>query len=166
MTTARTTPSNKPLRSAALARRAGVSADTLRLYEQKGLLPPPARSPNGYREYPPEAEKRVHLIRRAVGLGFTLDELAGIVKVRDRGGVPCAAVRALAEDKLGLIEQRLAEMQEARDRLREVLAHWDGLLAATPGGGRAALLDALEGLIEPGSPSPLVPHALRPKASR
>lgn len=165
MTTARTIPPGRPLRSSALARRAGVSADTLRLYEQKGLLPPPTRSPNGYREYPPEAETRVRLVRRAVALGFTLDELAGIVKVRDRGGVPCADVRALAAEKLGLIEQRLAEMEDARDRLREVLAHWDGLLAATPGGARAALLDALEGLIEPGRPSPLVPHALRRKKS-
>jgi DNA-binding transcriptional MerR regulator len=164
MTTARTTPPTRPLRSAALARLAGVSADTLRLYEQKGLLPSPRRSPNGYREYPPEAEKRVRLIRRAVALGFTLDELAGIVKVRDRGGVPCASVRALAAEKLAIIEARLAEMQDARDRLRGVLAHWDGLLAATPGGARAALLDALEGLVEPGSPSPLVPHALRRKA--
>lgn len=163
MTTARTTPSSRPLRSASLARLAGVSADTLRLYEQKGLLPPARRSPNGYREYPPEAEKRVRLVRRAVALGFTLDELASILKVRDRGGAPCAAVRALAAEKLGLIEARLAEMQDARDRLRNVLARWDDLLAAAPGGARAALLDALEGLVEPGSPSPLVPHALRPK---
>lgn len=152
-----------PLRSAQLARLAGVSADTLRLYEIKGLLPPARRSANGYREYPPEACARVRLVRRAVALGFTLDELARIVKVRDRGGAPCAEVRGLAAEKLNLLEGRIAEMQDARDRLRDVLAHWDTLLAAAPGGGRAALLDALEGLVEPGRPSPLVPHALRMK---
>ena len=151
------------LRSAQLARLAGVSADTLRLYEQKGLLPPARRSANGYREYPPEASTRVRLVRRAVALGFTLDELASIVKVRDRGGAPCAEVRALAAEKLAMIEERLAEMQDARDRLRGVLARWDALLAATPRGGRAALLDALEGLVEPGGLSPLVPHGLRRK---
>ncbi len=155
-----------PLRSAQLARLAGVSADTLRLYERKGLLPPATRSPNGYREYPPEAEKRVRLVRRAVALGFTLDELAGIVKVRDRGGVPCATVRALAAEKLTLLEARAAEIEEARGLLRGVLARWDELLASTPGGARAALLDALEGLVEPGSPSPFVPHALRAKGRR
>jgi DNA-binding transcriptional MerR regulator len=152
-----------PLRAAQLARLAGVSADTLRLYELKGLLPPARRSSNGYREYPPEACTRVRLVRRAVALGFTLDEVASIVKVRDRGGAPCAVVRALAAEKLALIEERLAEMQDARDRLRGVLAHWDTLLAATPKGGRAALLDALEGRVEPGRPSPFQPHALRGK---
>jgi DNA-binding transcriptional MerR regulator len=152
-----------PLRSAQLARLAGVSADTLRLYEIKGLLPPARRSANGYREYPPEALARVRLVRRALALGFTLDELASIVKVRDRGGAPCAEVRALAAGKLALLEERVAEMQGACDRLRSVLTHWDGLLSATPAGRRAALLDALEGLVEPGTPSPLVPHAIRGK---
>jgi DNA-binding transcriptional MerR regulator len=152
-----------PLRSAQLARLAGVSADTLRVYEAKGLLPPARRSANGYREYPPEACTRVRLVRRAVALGFTLDELAGIVKVRDRGGAPCAEVRALAAEKLALIEERLAEMEDARDRLRGVLERWDALIAATPRGRRAALLDALEGLVEPGTPSPFVPHVLRAK---
>jgi DNA-binding transcriptional MerR regulator len=98
-----------------------------------------------------------------VSLGFTLDELARIVKVRDRGGAPCSEVRALAAEKLALLDERLSELQDARDRLRGVLTHWDVLLARTPRGGRAALLDALEGLVEPGRPSPLVPHALRRK---
>ena len=154
-----------PLRSSQLARLAGVSPDTLRHYEKVGLLPPAARSPNGYRAYPPEALDRVRLVRRAVALGFTLDELSGIVKVRDRGGAPCAEVRALAAEKLAIIEQRLVEMRDARDRLRVVLADWDTRLAATPSGRRAALLDALEGVVEPGTPSPLVPHALRRKAT-
>ena len=152
-----------PLRSAQLARLAGVSADTLRLYEIKGLLLPARRSANGYREYPPEAATRVRLVRRALALGFTLDELTSIVKVRDRGGAPCAAVRALGAEKLALLERRIAEMQDACERLRRVLSRWDALLSATPAGGRAALLDALEGLVEPGTPSPLVPHALRAK---
>lgn len=152
-----------PLRSSQLARLAGVSPDTLRHYELKGLLPRARRSANGYREYPPEACTRVRLVRRAVALGFTLDELARIVKVRDRGGIPCPAVRALGAEKLAILEGRLAEWQDACDRLRGVLTHWDALLAGTPRGGRAALLDALEGLVEPGRPSPLLPHALRRK---
>jgi DNA-binding transcriptional MerR regulator len=151
------------LRSAHLARLAGVSPDTLRHYELKGLLPRATRSANGYREYPPEACTRVRLVRRALSLGFTLDELARLVAVRDRGGAPCAEVRALAAAKLATIEERLTELEDARDRLRSVLTHWDALLARTPKGGRAALLDALEGLVEPGRPSPLVPHALRRK---
>ena len=72
------------MRSTALARLAGVSPDTLRHYEAKGLLPRAARSKNGYREYPAEALARVGLVRRAVALGFTLDELARI-NVRGKG---------------------------------------------------------------------------------
>ena len=139
----------------------GVSTDTLRHYERKGLLPESKRSPNGYREYPAEACARVRLVRRAVSLGFTLDELARIIKVRDRGGAPCVEVRALAASKLEALEGRVEELQGACTRLRDVLARWDELLSRTPRGARAALLDALDGLVEPGAPSPIVPESLR-----
>jgi MerR family copper efflux transcriptional regulator len=149
------------LRSADLSRLAQVSPDTLRHYENKGLLPRPSRSPNGYREYPPEACARVRLVRRAVALGFTLAEVARILAVRERGGAPCRSVRELGAQKLALIEGRLAELVAARDSLRTVLRHWDCLLEKAAEGQRVGLLDALEGLVEAGSPSPLLPPALR-----
>lgn len=74
------------LRAGQLARRAGVSTDTLRHYERKGVLPIPRRTAKGYRQYPHQALERVRLIQRALAIGFTLDELAGILKVRDREG--------------------------------------------------------------------------------
>ena len=151
----------RPLRSTELARATGVSPDTLRHYERKGLLPAAQRSSNGYREYPPDASARVRLVRRAVALGFTLDELARIFKVRDEGGAPCREVRALAASKLALLEGRILELQGVCGRLRSVLDRWDSLLDVTPAGKRALLLDALEGLVEPGRPSPMVPPALR-----
>lgn len=160
------TIASRPLRSTALARLAGVSPDTLRHYEAKGLLPRPARSANGYREYPAEALARVGLVRRAVALGFTLDELARIIKVRDQGGAPCHEVRALAAAKLVLLETRVAEMQVACERLRSVLGRWDTLLGGTPAGKRAALLDALDGVVDDRLPSPLVPQGLRRAGSR
>ena len=154
---------DRRLRSAELARLAGISTDTLRHYERKRLLATAPRSANGYREYRPEALARVQLVRRAVALGFTLDEIARFLAVRDRGGAPCRSVRALAEQKLVTIEQRLAELSQARDALQAVLRHWDALLARAPEGKQAGLLDALEDLIEAGTPSPLVPAALRRK---
>src|SRR5262245_28291588 len=63
------TPSNRPLRSGELARLSGVSADTLRHYERKGLLKP-HRASNGYREYTRQAVERVRLIRGALAIGF------------------------------------------------------------------------------------------------
>lgn len=155
--------SPRPLRSRDLARLAEVSPDTLRHYELRGLLPKARRSANGYREYPPEAPARVRLVRRAVALGFSLDEVARILEVRDRGGVPCREVRALAGEKLRRLEERLAELQQACERLRAALSRWDARLAGTPKGERAGLLDALEGLVEPGRPSPFLPPALRRK---
>src|SRR4051812_28459483 len=83
-----------------LARLAGVSSDTLRHYERKGVLPRPLRLSNGYRKYPASSVDRVRLIRRALAVGFTLDELARFLKARDRGQAPCREVRALASEKL------------------------------------------------------------------
>ena len=74
------------LRSGDLAKQLGISPDTLRLYERKGLLQRPPRSENGYRSYPPEAINRIRVIRAALSIGFTIDELAGIFSQRDRGG--------------------------------------------------------------------------------
>jgi len=131
------------MRAGSLAREAGVSTDTLRHYERKGVLPKPRRSPNGYREYPPEALARVLLVRRALVFGFTLDELARVLRARDRGGSPCREVRALAASKLAGVEARLGELAALRDELRATLDEWDARLSKTGKGVRANLLESL-----------------------
>ncbi|MFL6254173.1 MAG: heavy metal-responsive transcriptional regulator [Pyrinomonadaceae bacterium] len=137
-------PSKKSyVRAGELARAAGVSTDTLRHYERKGVLGAPRRSANGYREYPPEALARVLLVRRALAFGFTLDELARVLRTRERGGVPCREVRALAAGKLGEVESRLRELRVLRGELRAILGEWDERLAGAADGGRAGLLESL-----------------------
>ena len=131
------------MRAGELARAAGVSTDTLRHYERKGVLARPRRSRNGYREYPPEALARVLLVRRALGVGFTLAELARILRVRDRGGAPCREVRELAAAKLAGVEEQLRALASLRDELRATLAGWDARLSKTEDGGRAGLLETL-----------------------
>jgi DNA-binding transcriptional MerR regulator len=126
-----------------LARAAGTSPDTLRHYERVGVLPAARRTANGYRVYPASALARVRLVRRALAVGFTLEELARILKEREEGGAPCREVRALASQKLGALEEWLAELGLVRDRLRELLAEWDGRLAGLPAQRRARLLEAL-----------------------
>ncbi|HEX5707370.1 MAG TPA: heavy metal-responsive transcriptional regulator [Pyrinomonadaceae bacterium] len=130
-------------RAGELAKAAGVSTDTLRHYERKGVLAAPRRSRNGYREYPAEALERVRLVRRALSVGFTLDELARIIKARAKGEVPCRAVRALAARKLANLEAQLTALTLMRDELSATLSDWDSLLAEKADGERAGLLESL-----------------------
>ncbi len=136
-------PASRPLRAGELARLCGVSTDTLRHYERVGVLPRPRRTAAGYREYPAEAAVRVQIVRRALRLGFSLAELARILRVRDRGGAPCREVRALAVAKLENLERQLAELAALRDQFRDLIADWDFRLTRTPNGQRAGLLDTL-----------------------
>jgi DNA-binding transcriptional MerR regulator len=147
-------------RAGEVARLAGVSTDTIRHYERKGLLPRVRRSSNGYREYPAGTEQTVRLIRNALTVGFTLEELSRVLAARARGEAPCRTVRALAGEKLRTMEDRLAELQGARDRLQAVLADWDARLRRTPG-QRAGLLEALAGLVDEGAPPPFLAPELR-----
>ena len=131
------------LRSGEIARRAGVSADTLRHYERRGLLGKPRRLANGYRAYPPEALDRVLLIQRALGVGFTLEELAELLRERDRGQPPCRKVRALAERKLRDVDRQMADLAEFRKDLHRTLCDWDVRLAKAEGENPARLLESL-----------------------
>jgi DNA-binding transcriptional MerR regulator len=131
------------LRSGQLARLTGVSRDTLRHYERIGVLGRPARSPGGYRQYPPEAAGRVRMVRRALAIGFTLDELSSVLRVRDRGGAPCRQVHALALSKLERLNSRIAELIDLRAQLEAILADWTSQLGRTPDGARAGLLERL-----------------------
>ena len=133
------------MRSGELAKQAGVSADTLRHYEKKGLLAAPHRAPNGYREYPDSALHRVRLIQRALDMGFSLDDLARVLRQRDSGGTPCREVRAIAADRLKALDERFKELRNLRSELRALVEEWDERLAGIPSGTRAGLLDALGG---------------------
>ncbi len=131
------------LRSGELASRAGVSADTLRYYEHKGVLSPPPRSGNGYRCYPAEALERVQLVRSALRIGFSIDELSRVLRVRQSGGVPCRSVRAMASAKLRELRQRQVEIARLCQLLQAVIRRWDRQLGRTAPGQHAYLLDML-----------------------
>ena len=131
------------LRSGELARLCGVSTDTLRHYERVGVLAKPPRTSAGYRRYPSAALERVRLVRRAMAVGFSLEELARVLRIRDNGGAPCRQVWQLAASKLEEVERRIEELATLRDQLKTLLREWDGRLARTPPGHRAGLLEAL-----------------------
>jgi MerR family transcriptional regulator, copper efflux regulator len=131
------------LRISQLAEQAGVGIDTVRYYERAGLLPEPPRRPSGYREYPPQSLQRLRFIRRAKALGFSLDEIAGLLELSDQRG-DFDAVKRLAEQRLGEVEAKLRELKQIRDGLR-------GLVKACPGHGAAEhcpILQALSGELQ------------------
>jgi hypothetical protein len=83
------------------------------------------------------------MVRQAMAIGFTLDELGVVFRVLDQGGVPCHQVRSLAASKLADIESHLQDVLALRNGLRESLKDWDARLAKTASGQRAGLLQAL-----------------------
>ena len=128
--------------SGELARSCGVSPDTIRHYERLGMLAA-VRGSNGYRRFPRESVARVLLIRRAVAIGFSLEEVARILRQRDAGTPPCRNVRAMAGEKLAGLDRRIAEMTALREDLVRMLEEWDARLASTPEGEPARLLEIL-----------------------
>lgn len=123
-----------------LAEAAGVQISTIRYYERRGLVRPNARRSSGYREYNDESVRRVQFIRHAQALGFTLEEVAGLLRLRIAPSVDCSAVRARASAKLANVKARLAELERIRDALVK-------LVAACPAKGpvmRCTILDTLD----------------------
>jgi Hg(II)-responsive transcriptional regulator len=105
------------LRIGEVASRAGVNIQTLRYYERRGLLEAPERTPSGYREYPSEAVRLIHFIKRAQDLGFTLKQTQELVALRDARGRKRSEVRALAEAKIRDIDRKVAQLQAMRSAL-------------------------------------------------
>ena len=116
-----------------LANAADVGIDTVRFYERAGLLKKPQRTAAGYRLYAESDAVRLRFIRRAKSLGFSLEEIAELLRLNDGGGRR-GAVRALAEQRLSEIEQKLAELTRMRNTLRHLVRQClgDGPLAGCP----------------------------------
>jgi DNA-binding transcriptional MerR regulator len=101
-----------------IARIAGVKPDTLRFYERAGLMPKAERTEGGYRAYGLDAVARLDFIRKAQALGFSLDQIKRILRLRQSGSVPCDYVIELAEQRLRNAEQELRQLQQFCDALR------------------------------------------------
>jgi len=136
------------MRSGELARVCGVSADSLRHYERLGILPrPPREFPTthhrGYRNYPSDSVARVRIIRSALSIGFSLPEVAAVLKLRDGGEFPCHEARKVAKLKLEQVRAQLKELTRMRRQLEGILHDWDIKLAHARKGKPARLLESL-----------------------
>lgn len=104
-----------------LAASAGVGRETIRYYEQKGLLAEPPRSRAGYRHYPPEAVGQLRFIRRAQTLGFTLTEISELLGLRVDEVSACSTVEAHARAKLLDVEDKIADLRRIGNALERLV---------------------------------------------
>jgi MerR family mercuric resistance operon transcriptional regulator len=101
-----------------VAKEAGVHKETIRYYQSLGLVSEPERRPGSVRRYGSATVARLHFIKRAQQLGFALEEVRKLLLLED--GQNCAETRKLAQHKLSLIKERLADLNRMR-RLLEGL---------------------------------------------
>ena len=105
------------MRIGELAERLGVTTKSIRFYESTGLMPEPARTPSGYRDYGEADVERLTFIKTAQRLGLTLDEISEIIAFRDRGQQPCGYVTDLLHRQVADLDRRIGEMQQLREEL-------------------------------------------------
>jgi MerR family mercuric resistance operon transcriptional regulator len=106
-----------------LADAANVGVETIRYYERRGIVPEPARTAAGYRQYTDDDLWRLEFIRRGKALGFTLQEIGELLGMH--AGRSVADVRRLTEERLARVEGDLSELEQRRDGLRRLLATCD-----------------------------------------
>ena len=111
-----------------LAKAAGMNVETIRYYQRRGLLDEPRKPLGGHRRYPPQAVRQLAFIRRAQQLGFSLEEVKGLLALAD--GKHVAETRAIAERKLAVLESRAAEL----DKMKRALARLVDASRRTRGG--------------------------------
>lgn len=103
-----------------LAQQTGVARQTIRFYESIGLLPPPERAANNYRDYGPGAVERLRFIASARSLGFSLDDIREFVVARDSGSLPCSRVVDSLDDRIAALDRRIADLLALRANLTQI----------------------------------------------
>jgi len=111
------------MRIGELARRTATTAKTIRFYEQAGLLPAPARTEAGYRDYGPEALDRLDFVRRAQSAGLSLREIRQVLAIADRGDAPCEHVVSILQARLDRVRAALAELAALETHFVSLLDH-------------------------------------------
>lgn len=105
-----------------VASQAGVTVDTVRFYERRGVLPVPSRTASGYRTYGQATIDRIRLARRLQQLGLTLDEVIDALHAADRGGVTCSSQHWRLDAVLTRIDAKINELRSVRKEIAAVLA--------------------------------------------
>ena len=120
---------NKPERRITrgiLAKHSGINIETIRYYEQIGLMPDPKRSDGGHRIYDEHHVRRLRFIRRARDLGFTLEEIKSLLALIDEERLTCAEVLAQTAKHLNDVRKKIAELRKMERKLNRLMGECDG----------------------------------------
>jgi MerR family mercuric resistance operon transcriptional regulator len=120
----------KNLTIGTVAKRGGVNVETIRYYQRRGLLSEPSKPREGFRHYQMESVKRVRFIKRAQNLGFTLEEIHGLLDLDERKA--CGKTRGVAAQKLELIELKIAELAKIKRSLAGLVRACDASSEGAP----------------------------------
>lgn len=110
-----------------LAKQLSINPKTIRYYEDIKLLPRPDRRSNNYRVYSKDTLNRLHFIKKAKSLGFTLKEIRKVLSISDRGNDPCEHIGELLKLRIVALEMKLKELKELRAKLRKLEKEWSSM---------------------------------------
>lgn len=116
----------KGLKIGEVARRAGVTVDTLRFYEERGVIPPASRSDGGYRMFPADTPERLEFVARAKALGFSLDDIVELLSLRSSGARDSHRVLEKVRERILDVDRRLGELGKLRHALVSLASTCDG----------------------------------------
>ncbi|ARE85667.1 Mercuric resistance operon regulatory protein [Roseovarius sp. EC-HK134] len=128
----------RSIRRSDLARATGCNLETIRYYEKIGIMPDPPRSVKGYRSYDDTHVKRLKFVMRSRDLGFSLEEVRGLLGLVDDRCRTCAEVQMIAEDHLTDVRAKIADLKRIERVLSDTVARCTG--DAAP---ECAVIDAL-----------------------
>lgn len=103
----------------ALAKANGVGVETIRFYQREGLLPTPPRPFGGIRRYGHAEAERLRFVKRAQRVGFSLDEIRGLLQLED--GTHCSAAAVIAATRLADVRAKLADLRRMEAVLSELV---------------------------------------------
>lgn len=109
-----------------LAKRSGCNLETIRYYENIGLLRPPERTASGHRLYSPDDQARLGFILRGRDLGFSIEELKSLLSLVDSHDYSCGEVLDLTRDHLASVRQKIADLKKLERTLADVSAQCEG----------------------------------------
>ncbi|MFC3051903.1 MerR family transcriptional regulator [Kordiimonas pumila] len=109
-----------------LARQTDCKVQTVRYYEDIGLMPLAQRAENGRRMYDRNDLERLNFIRHSRDMGFTLDDIKAILALADQPDQPCDAVDHIARNHLKKVERKITSLQALQSELKRIVSHCEG----------------------------------------